>query len=312
MKEGVIAALLTATMILLFLGSWRSTFIVMVSIPLSILASLSILSLLGYTLNVMTLGGLALAIGILVDDATVELENIHRNLAQGKPIQRAILDGAQQIAVPAFVSTLAICIVFVSVVFLTGPAKYLFTPLALAVVFAMLASYLLSRTLVPVMVKYLIRGHEGEKPTPNFFTRIQESFNTRFEKLRQRYVDALAWSLQNRADRFRPVSDSRWSARSRLPFVGRDFFPTVDAGQFRLHVQRAPRNAESKRPEDLHECGSNHPRGRSAIDLALVFDNIGIPEGINLAFSDNATISSADGEILVSLKSDHRRSTPAY
>ena len=174
MKEGVIAALLTATMILLFLGSWRSTFIVMVSIPLSILASLSILSLLGYTLNVMTLGGLALAIGILVDDATVELENIHRNLAQGKPIQRAILDGAQQIAVPAFVSTLAICIVFVSVVFLTGPAKYLFTPLALAVVFAMLASYLLSRTLVPVMVKYLIRGHEGEKPDVNFFTRVHE------------------------------------------------------------------------------------------------------------------------------------------
>src|SRR6516225_5599275 len=162
-KEGVIAALLTATMILLFLGSWRSTFIVMISIPLSILTSLSILSLLGYTLNVMTLGGLALAVGILVDDATVEIENIHRNLAQGKPIQRAILDGAQQIAVPAFVSTLAICIVFVSVVFLTGPAKYLFTPLALAVVFAMLASYLLSRALVPVMVKYLIRGHEGEK-----------------------------------------------------------------------------------------------------------------------------------------------------
>src|SRR5947208_2680470 len=239
-KEGVIAALLTATMILLFLGSWRSTFIVMVSIPLSILASLSILSLLGYTLNVMTLGGLALAIGILVDDATVELENIHRNLAQGKPIQRAILDGAQQIAVPAFVSTLAICIVFVSVVFLTGPAKYLFTPLALAVVFAMLASYLLSRTLVPVMVKYLIRGHEGEKPTPNFFTRIQESFNTRFEKLRQRYVDALAWSLQNRLSVFILFLILIGSAFAILPIVGRDFFPTVDAGQFRLHVNAPP------------------------------------------------------------------------
>jgi multidrug efflux pump subunit AcrB len=311
-QEGVIAALLTATMILLFLGSWRSTFIVMVSIPLSILASLSILSLLGYTLNVMTLGGLALAIGILVDDATVELENIHRNLAQGKPIQRAILDGAQQIAVPAFVSTLAICIVFVSVVFLTGPAKYLFTPLALAVVFAMLASYLLSRTLVPVMVKYMIRGHEGEKPPPNFFTRIQESFNNRFEKLRQRYVDALAWSLQNRLTVFVLFVILVGSAFAILPVVGRDFFPSVDAGQFRLHVNTPPgtRLEESQqifsRVEDvIREVVP--PR-----DLEMVLDNIGIPQSVNLAFSDNATISSADGEILVSLKRDHRGSTPAY
>src|SRR5438270_1264688 len=311
-KEGVIAALLTATMILLFLGSWRSTFIVMVSIPLSILASLSILSLLGYTLNVMTLGGLALAIGILVDDATVELENIHRNLAQGKPIQRAILDGAQQIAVPAFVSTLAICIVFVSVVFLTGPAKYLFTPLALAVVFAMLASYLLSRTLVPVMVKYLIRGQEGEKPTPNFFTRIQESFNTRFGKLRQRYVDPLAWSLQNRLSVFILFLILVGSAFAILPIVGRDFFPTVDAGQFRLHVNAPP----GTRLEESQKIFSNVEETIREVvppsDLALVLDNIGIPQGINLAFSDNATISSADGEILVSLKSDHRGSTPAY
>jgi multidrug efflux pump subunit AcrB len=310
-KEGVIAALLTATMILLFLGSWRSTFIVMVSIPLSILASLSILSLLGYTLNVMTLGGLALAIGILVDDATVELENIHRNLAQGKPIQRAILDGAQQIAVPAFVSTLAICIVFVSVVFLTGPAKYLFTPLALAVVFAMLASYLLSRTLVPVMVKYLIRGHEGEKPPSNFFTRIQESFNRRFENLRQRYVNGLAWSLQNRLTVFILFAVLVGSAFAILPTVGRDFFPTVDAGQIRLHVNAPPgtRLEESEqifsRVEDLV---------RQVVppsDLATVIDNIG-KQDFNLAFSDNATISSADGEILVSLKPDHRGSTPVY
>jgi len=311
-KEGVIAALLTATMILLFLGSWRSTFIVMVSIPLSILASLSILSLLGYTLNVMTLGGLALAIGILVDDATVELENIHRNLAQGKPIQRAILDGAQQIAVPAFVSTLAICIVFVSVVFLTGPAKYLFTPLALAVVFAMLASYLLSRTLVPVMVKYLIRGHEGEKPTPNFFTRIQESFNTRFEKLRQRYVDALAWSLQNRLSVFILFLILVGSAFAILPIVGRDFFPTVDAGQFRLHVNAPPGTRLEESQKIFSEVEETIREVVPPSDLALVLDNIGIPQGINLAFSDNATISSADGEILVSLKSDHRGSTPAY
>src|SRR5437763_7680278 len=164
-KEGVIAALLTATMILLFLGSWRSTFIVMVSIPLSILASFSFLSLLGYTLNLMTLGGLALAIGILVDDATVELENIHRNLAMGKPMIRAILDGAAQIAVPAFVSTLSICIVFVPIFFLSGTAKYLFQPLATAVIFAMLASYFLSRTVVPTMVKFLMRGHMEEIDT---------------------------------------------------------------------------------------------------------------------------------------------------
>jgi len=311
-KEGVIAALLTATMILLFLGSWRSTFIVMVSIPLSILASLSILSLLGYTLNVMTLGGLALAIGILVDDATVELENIHRNLAQGKPIQRAILDGAQQIAVPAFVSTLAICIVFVSVVFLTGPAKYLFTPLALAVVFAMLASYLLSRTLVPVMVKYMIRGHEGDQPPSNFFTRIQESFNGRFEKLRQRYVDALAWSLQNRLTVFVLFAVLVGSAFAILPIVGRDFFPTVDAGQFRLHVN-APAGTRLEESEQIFSRVEYVIREVvPPNDLAMVLDDIGIPQGINLAFSDNSTISSADGEILVSLKPDHRGSTPAY
>src|SRR5438477_414464 len=244
--------------------------------------------------------------------STVDIENIHRNLAQGKPIQRAILDGAQQIAVPAFVSTLAICIVFVSVVFLTGPAKYLFTPLALAVVFAMLASYLLSRTLVPVMVKYLIRGHEGEKPTPNFFPRIQESFNTRFEKLRQRYVDALAWSLQNRLSVFILFLILVGSAFAILPIVGRDFFPTVDAGQFRLHVNAPP----GTRLEESQKIFSNVEETIREVvppsDLALVLDNIGIPQGINLAFSDNATISSADGEILVSLKSDHRGSTPAY
>ena len=317
-KEGVIAALLTATMILLFLGNWRSTFIVMISIPLSILASLSILSLLGYTLNVMTLGGLALAVGILVDDATVEIENIHRNLAQGKPIQRAILDGAQQIAVPAFVSTLAICIVFVSVVFLTGPAKYLFTPLALAVVFAMLASYLLSRTLVPVMVKYLIRGHEGEKPAPKAaspartFTRIQQSFEKRFENLRQRYVDALAWSLQNRGTIFVLFAIMIGSAFIVLPVVGRDFFPTVDAGQFRLHVS-APSGTRLEESEQIFSRIEDVIREVvPPSDIATVIDNIGIPQSINLAFSDNATISAADGEILVSLKPDHRGSTSAY
>ena len=311
-KEGVIAALLTATMILLFLGSWRSTFIVAVSIPLSILASLSMLSLLGYTINVMTLGGLALAVGILVDDATVEIENIHRNLAQGKPVQRAILDGAHQIAVPAFVSTLAICIVFVSVVFLTGPAKYLFTPLALAVVFAMLASYLLSRTLVPVMVKYLIRGHEEENPGRNVFERIQQAFNRGFEKFRQRYVDVLAWSLQNRGTVFLLFAILIGSAFAVLPVVGRDFFPTVDAGQFRLHVN-TPAGTRLEESEQIFSRVEDAIRDVvPAHDLDLVLDNIGIPQSVNLAFSDNATISSADGEILVSLKPDHPGSTANY
>src|SRR2546429_6633 len=236
-KEGVIAACLTALMILLFLGSWRSTLVVATSIPLSILCSIIILSVLGQTMNLMTLGGLALAVGILVDDATVELENIHRNLAMGKPMIRAILDGAMQIAVPAFVSSLCICIVFVPIFLLSGVAKFLFAPLAMAVIFAMLASYFLSRTVVPTMVKFLMRGHLEEidaslahglgehdgsdekienehreertkrpKKTsegflgkvPGFFNGIHESFNRGFEKIRDRYVDALRWCLEHR------------------------------------------------------------------------------------------------------------------
>ncbi|MDQ6706566.1 MAG: efflux RND transporter permease subunit, partial [Acidobacteriota bacterium] len=204
LREAIIAALLTAMMILLFLGSWRSTIIVCVSIPLSILTSLSVLHLLGETINVMTLGGLALAVGILVDDATVEIENIHRNLAQGKPIVRAILDGAQQIAVPAFVSTLCICIVFVPVIFLSGAARYLFTPLALAVVLAMMASYFLSRTLVPTMIKYLLRKEvdryshgeeEADQAGDNIFWRAHHAFNRQFHKLREGYRTLLAASL---------------------------------------------------------------------------------------------------------------------
>src|SRR5258705_8974484 len=200
-REALIAAGLTALMILIFLGSWRSTVIVATSIPLSILTSLIILWFFGYTINIMTLGGLALAVGILVDDATVEIENIHRNLALGKPITRAILDGAQQIAVPAFVSTLAICIVFVPVVLLEGPAKYLFVPFALAVVFAVFTSYILSRTIVPVLVKYLLRheAHAPENATPtSLFGRIHAGFNHLFEHVRSYYVNALAWALGHR------------------------------------------------------------------------------------------------------------------
>jgi multidrug efflux pump subunit AcrB len=313
-KEGIIAACLTATMILLFLGSWRSTFIVMVSIPLSILASLSLLSLLGATLNVMTLGGLALAVGILVDDATVEIENIHRNLAEGKPIQRAILDGAQQIAVPAFVSTLAICIVFVAVVFLNGPAKYLFTPLALAVVFAMLASYLLSRTLIPVMVKYIVGGesHDAEKDSGNWFARVHDGFNRRFDALRQRYVNLLAWSLQNRGAVIALFAILVGSALAILPMVGRDFFPSVDAGQFRLHVTGPPGTRIEETEQSFARVEDVIREVVPSSDLEMVIDNIGIPQYVNLAFSDSGTISSADGEILVSLKPEHRGATPAY
>jgi multidrug efflux pump subunit AcrB len=268
----------------------------------------------GATLNVMTLGGLALAVGILVDDATVEIENIHRNLAMGKPIQRAILDGAQQIAVPAFVSTLAICIVFVAVVFLNGPAKYLFTPLALAVVFAMLASYLLSRTLVPVLVKYVVGGetHEAEGARRNFFVRIHDGFNRHFEVLRQRYVNTLAWSLQNRGTVLVLFAVLVGSALAVLPMVGRDFFPSVDAGQLRLHVNAPPGTRIEETEQIFAQVEDVVREVVPPNDLAMVLDDIGIPQFVNLAFTDTATISSADGEILVALKPEHRGSTQRY
>ncbi|MFM6075751.1 MAG: efflux RND transporter permease subunit, partial [Dolichospermum sp.] len=255
LTEGLIAACLTAAMILLFLGSWRSTLIVAVSIPLSILCSIITLRLIGQTLNIMTLGGLSLAVGILVDDATVEIENIHRNLAQGKPLEQAILDGAQQIAVPAFVATLAICIVFIPIIFLTGVAQSLFMPLGMAVVFAMLASYLLSRTVVPMMAKFLLskelhlytehenldHNHNGHVsvPTPkkDIFWRFHELFNRQFEKFRQSYRNLLSKALNHRGVVF-AIFGAFWvSAGVLLPFVGQDFFPQVDAGQFRLHVR---------------------------------------------------------------------------
>ena len=220
-REGVIAAVLTGLMILLFLGSWRSTVIVCISIPLSILTSLIILNLLGQTINVMTLGGLALAVGILVDDATVEIENTHRNMAMRKPLVRAVLDGAQQIAAPAFVSTLSICIVFVPVLLLTGAAKYLFTPLAMAVVFAMMASYFLSRTLIPTMVHYMLRpevklyarGEHGEAAGgKGLIWRVHYLFNRRFELMRASYTSLLHWCLDHRA----PVLAGFVAVRRRL------------------------------------------------------------------------------------------------
>jgi multidrug efflux pump subunit AcrB len=314
LTEGAIAAGLTALMILLFLGSWRSTLVVILSIPLSILASLAILSALGHTLNVMTLGGLALAVGILVDDATVEIENIHRNLGLGKRLVQAILDGAQQIATPAFVATLSICIVFVPVVFLTGPAKYLFTPLALAVVFAMLASYLLSRTIIPTLVRYLLAGeeHAPGAATPTPFGRVHAAFDRGFEAFRARYVRALASALARRGRIFTGFAVVVASGLVLLPFVGRDFFPSVDAGQFRLHV-RAPAGTRIEETERVFaDVEAAIRRTIPEHELALVIDNIGQPQPVNLGLTDSATIGPADGEILVALNAEEHRPTAQY
>jgi multidrug efflux pump subunit AcrB len=315
LKEATIAAFLTGLMILLFLGSWRSTIIVCISIPLSILTSLAIMNLLGETINVMTLGGLALAVGILVDDATVEIENIHRNMGQRKPIIKAILDGAQQIAVPAFVSTLCICIVFVPVIFLSGAARYLFTPLALAVVLAIMASYLLSRTLIPTMVKYLLRGEasryqdesgEMEETGHGWFASIHHGFQTRFERMRNAYRRLLGSALAHRKLVAACFGLIAAACAALLPFIGTDFFPQVDAGQIRLHV-RAPAGTRIEETEGyFKQVEDTLRRTIPAAELSDILDNIGLPySGYNIALSDTATIGSFDGEILVSLKPDH-------
>ena len=411
-KEAGIAAGLTGLMILLFLGSWRSTLIICISIPLSILVSIIMLWVLGQTLNVMTLGGMALAVGILVDDATVEIENIHRNLHQRKRLVRAILDGAQQIAVPAFVSTLCICIVFIPVAFITGPAKSLFTPLAMAVVFAMMTSYFLSRTLVPTMVHYLLesevelyggveqKGFQHSHLDPNrhvgfgdsfrwalkamafgavglvalagvfwflpadaksvlheylpdtfsrfpkeyhddrlhalltlatviafilltmavayeifqnnWIWRTHQAFNRQFEKFRHFYGGFLALALEHRFVTVAITTVFVVGSCFLFPHIGRDFFPSVDAGQIRLHV-RAPagtRLEESERYFAKVEAflKTQIPSG----EITTMLDNIGIPNsGINLSLSDGSQISPADGEILIALSEDHH-STAGY
>src|ERR1700685_606143 len=281
-REAIIAACLTGFMILVFLGSWRSTLIIAVSIPLSILTSIIVLSALGETINIMTLGGLALAVGILVDDATVEIENINRNLAQGKEIEHAILDGAQQIAVPAFVSTLAICIVFVPMFFLSGVARYLFVPLAEAVVFAMLASYLLSRTLVPTMAKYLLRGHEAEalaaSQSRNPLVRMQIKFEEAFERFREGYHKLLERCLHHQRT-FLLVFLGVFLASVvfLVPWLGQDFFPAVDAGQFKLHVRArtGTRIEETARLSDLVEQSIREQIPPKEIDN--IIDTIGLP-----------------------------------
>jgi multidrug efflux pump subunit AcrB len=310
-REAIIAAGLTALMILIFLGSWRSTLIVSVSIPLSILTSVVVLGLMGHTINIMTLGGLALAVGILVDDATVEIENIHRNLGMRKPLLRAILDGAQQIAVPAFVSTLCICIVFVPVVFLEGAVRFLFVPLALAVVLAMMASYFLSRTLVPTMVHFLLasevdRYAEGGHGSGGAFDR-------RFERMREAYRRALGWSLAHRATVLVVFALFFLLSLGLAFFTGEDFFPTVDAGQLRLHV-RAPAGTRIEETDRIF--GQVAEAIRRVIpddEVSRIINNVGIPIGsINMAFGEGATIGPADGEMLISLRPDHRGSTFDY
>ncbi len=316
LHEGVIAGVLTGLMILLFLGSWRSTLIVLISIPLSIFTSVTLLSALGYTINVMTLGGLALAIGILVDDATVEIENIHRNLAMGKPLHQAILDGAQQIAMPAFVATLSICIVFIPVALLQGPAKFLFVPFALAVVFAVFTSYILSRTIVPVMAKYLLgaEAHLPENATPQgFFGRIHHRFNNGFERARCAYVNVLAWALGHRVAMLAAFALIVGSAFVALPWIGRDFFPTVDAGQIRMHVV-APSGTRLEETEKIFSSVEAEIRKTiPAEDVEMIIDNIGVPsEQYNMAFGDSATLGTNDGEILIALKHERRKGAPAY
>ena len=311
LREATMAALLTGLMILLFLGSWRSTIVVCISIPLSILTSLAILNLMGETINVMTLGGLALAVGILVDDATVEIENIHRNLGQRKPILQAILDGAMQIATPAFVSTLCICIVFVPVIFLTGAARYLFTPLALAVVLAMMASYILSRTLVPTMVRYLLAaevarysGDEGsiEHSGGGLFGAIHSGFQNWFERLRGGYRNLLAAALAHRLVVASGFLTLCAACLGLAPFLGRDFFPQVDAGQIRLHV-RAPAGTRIEETERYFAKVENVIRQViPASELSDILDDIGLPySGFNIATTDAGIIGNFDGEILISL-----------
>lgn len=313
--EGLIAALLTATFILLFLGSWRSTLIVAVSIPLSILASIALLTAFGHTLNLMTLGGLALAIGILVDEATITIENIHRHRMMGKNLTEAILVGSTEIAFPALVSALVLTIVFVPVAFLGGVARYLFIPLALAVVFAILSSYVLSRTLTPAMANWLLRSepHEDENAPPkNAFDRIHKGFNRGFENLRQRYGRALEWNLAHRGTALAGMLLVVLATAAVVPFVGREFFPTVDAGQIRMHV-RAPTGTRIERTEQIFSAVEQEIRRLLGSDVALILDNIGQPSSkFSMAFGDSVTVGTHDGEVLVALTPDRERGAPEW
>ena len=314
-RETVIAACLTAIMILVFLGDWKSTLIIAISIPLAILSSIAVLSALGQTLNIMTLGGLALAVGILVDDATVTIENIHRHLAEGKPTLEAIRDGAAQIAVPALVSTLCICIVFVPIFFLSGVAKYLFSPLAEAVIFAMIASYILSRTLVPTLAMYWMRTHEGglhqgrQKKRFSLFgwaARFHQGFEDRFEQFRESYRDLLGFGLRHGGKLTCLVLGFAAVSMSLVPFLGQDFFPSVDAGAFDMHVRVRSGERIEETARSVDQIEQMIRQIIPADQLQGIIDNLGIPySGINTSYNATGTMSSADGDILVTLSPKH-------
>jgi multidrug efflux pump subunit AcrB len=305
-REAAIAAGLTGLMMLLFLGSWRSTVIVLVSIPLSLLVSLIVLDRLGQTINLMTLGGLALAVGILVDDATVEIENFHRNRAMNKPIIQAILDGAAEIAAPAFVSTLCICIVFVPVSFISGAARSLFVPLAMAIVFAMLTSYFLSRTLVPTMEHFLLAKESPDARGRGPIARVHRGIERGFERLRNAYERALLAALAHRRAFVIGFLAVAGASLTLALFLGQNFFPSVDAGQMRLHVRASPGTRIEETQRLFADVEEHVRRIVPSSELAMILDDIGEPvSGINLALGDPSMISAADGEMLIELAPKH-------
>ena len=324
-RETVIAACLTAVMILLFLGDWKSTLIIAISIPLAILSSIAVLSALGETINIMTLGGLALAVGILVDDATVTIENIDRHLAEGQPTLEAIRNGAAQIAIPAFVSTACICIVFIPIFFLSGVAKYLFAPLAEAVIFAMIASYILSRTLVPTLAMYWIKGHdaasqsaiasakaedhaEGKKRFRLFgwFSRFHMWFENRFEKFREAYRDLLSLGIRNAGKLVTLVLGFAVVSTVLFPFLGQNFFPSVDTGQFDMHIRTRAGTRIEETARAVDQIEQMIRQIIPANQVQQIIDNLGIPySGINTSYNNTGTMSPADGDILVSLNENH-------
>jgi multidrug efflux pump subunit AcrB len=311
-NEGVIAACLTSLMILLFLGSWRSTVIIAISIPLSIMGAIVMLSAIGETLNIMTLGGLALAVGILVDDATVTIENINYHLEQGKPVTQAILDGANQIVTPAFVSLLCICIVFVPMFFLTGVARFLFVPMAEAVMFAMMWSFILSRTLVPTMANYLLKPHahhegDGPPPTRNPLVLFQRGFEARFERLRRGYRGLLALALAHRPTFVTGFLGFVAISFLLVPFLGRNFFPSVDAGNILMHVRTQIGTRVEETAGQLADVQKAIRKIVPPEEIETVTDNIGMPiSGINMTYNNTGVIGPQDGDIQIKLKEDHR------
>jgi len=315
--EGVIAAALTSLMILLFLGSWRSTVIIATSIPLSVLGSIATLAALGETLNIMTLGGLALAVGILVDDATVTIENINWHLEQGKEVEPAIMDGAAQIVTPAFVSLLCICIVFVPMFFLQGVARFLFVPMAEAVMSAMACSFILSRTLVPTMANYLLRKHASHTdlhgldgplaPSRNPLVRFQRGFEARFERFRLGYRELLTMALGRRAIFIAGFLVFVICTFALTPFLGRDFFPSVDAGQILMHARTRVGTRVEESANQFADIEKAIRQIIPAHELATVVDNIGMPgSGINMTYNNTGTIGTQDGDIQIKLRHDHR------